>query len=213
MQAESRTNSFDYAEAPLIFVQQRYNIPSAHCPPMSANVRQCPPTFAIVCKCGNYSLYLHTNKRNKIRNHKSEIINHNVHTPYLSQKRTRHALCTRQLYRHRRKEPLSMDSALSAPLPRPEENELQSPSEAFHETRGRSHCTPFRGALTRLPSSFAPPTVVFTPTQKHSSFLRQRIQFSRIPPQKTLSTLSTLSIFFEYSILQFVPTKKLLLYI
>ena len=50
----------------LRFVMQRYNIPSAHCPPMSANVRQCPPTFSIVCKCGNYSLYLYTNKRNKI---------------------------------------------------------------------------------------------------------------------------------------------------
>ena len=116
-------------------------------PPMSANVRQLLQLFVNVVIIP----YICTPAKGT----KSEIINHNVHTPYLSQKRTRHALCTRQLYRHRRKEPLSMDSALQAPLPRPGENELQSSSEAFHETRGRSHCTPFGGALTRLPSSFA----------------------------------------------------------
>ena len=38
---------------------QRYNILQAYCPPMSANVRQCPPTFVIVCKCGSCLLCLH----------------------------------------------------------------------------------------------------------------------------------------------------------
>ena len=38
---------------------QRYNILQAHCPPTSANVRQCPPTFVIVCKCGSCLLCLH----------------------------------------------------------------------------------------------------------------------------------------------------------
>ena len=57
MQAESRTNLFDYAEAQLIFVYDtKIQHPKS---PLSANVRQCPPTFVFVCKYGNYSLYLH----------------------------------------------------------------------------------------------------------------------------------------------------------